>query len=334
MRTEVARHDALYYRKAKPEISDRDYDRLKRELGELEKDFPQAAGAAGADSPTGQVGDDRAEGFQTYRHRQPMQSLDNTYSEAELREFHARLAKRLGRESLAYVVEPKIDGLAVSVTYEQGKLVRVVTRGNGVEGDDVTGNALTIAALPRELKKAKGAPFPERVEIRGEVYMTLAEFRRINQAREEEGLELYANPRNLAAGTLKMLDRAEVAARQLEIVLYGAGACEPAAAAGETQAQLHARVRGWGLPTIEKFWTAQGIDEAWQAVQELDRLRDKFAYATDGAVVKLDSFALQGEAGRTSKAPRWAMAYKFEPERAETKLLGITVQVGRTGVLT
>ncbi len=334
LRTEVARHDELYYRKAKPEVSDRDYDRLKRELAGLEKEFPQAAGAAGADSPTGQVGDDRAEGFQTYRHRQPMQSLDNPYSEAELREFHVRLAKLLGRESLAYVVEPKIDGLAVSATYEHGRLTRVVTRGNGVEGDDVTANALTIAALPRELKKAKSAPVPELVEIRGEVYMTLAEFRRINQSREEEGLELYANPRNLAAGTLKMLDRAEVAARKLEIVLYGAGACEPAAAAGESQAQLHAHVRAWGLPTVEKFWAVLGIDEVWRAVQELDRIRDRFAYATDGAVVKLDSFALQREAGRTSKAPRWAMAYKFEPERAETKLLGITVQVGRTGVLT
>jgi DNA ligase (NAD+) len=334
LRTQVARHDELYHRRAQPEITDLDYDRLKRELADLEERFPAAALAAGVDSPTTRVGDDRAEGFKTYRHRQAMQSLDNTYSEAELREFHARLVRLLGREDLAYVVEPKIDGLAVSLTYEQGRFVRAVTRGNGVEGDDVTANARTIHSLPAELKKSKGAPVPDLVEIRGEVYLTLAEFRRINQGREEAGLELYANPRNLAAGTLKLLDPREVAGRRLEIVLYGLGACEPAEAAGDTQSGYPARLRAWGLPILEKSWTAQGIDEAWAAVQELDQRRDAFAYATDGAVVKLDAFALQREAGRTSKAPRWAMAYKFAAERAETKLRAITIQVGRTGVLT
>jgi DNA ligase (NAD+) len=334
LRKEVARHDELYHRKARPEIGDQAYDRLKRELADLEAKFPQQALAAGADSPTTRVGDDRAEGFQTYRHRQPMQSLDNTYSEAELREFHARLVKLIGREDLAYVVEPKIDGLAVSLTYERGRFVRAVTRGNGVEGDDVTVNALTIAALPRELKKSKAAPLPERIEIRGEIYMNLAEFQRINQGREEAGLEPFANPRSLAAGTLKLLDRGEVGARRLEIVLYGLGACEPSEAAGPTQSGYHALVRAWGLPTVEKFWTANGIDEVWAAVRQLDRLRDKFAYATDGAVVKLDSLAQQREAGSTSKAPRWAMAYKFAAERIESKLRAITIQVGRTGVLT
>jgi DNA ligase (NAD+) len=334
LRAEVARHDELYYRQARPEISDRDYDRLKRSLADLEARFPAAARSVGPDSPTERVGDDRAEGFPTYRHRVAMQSLDNTYSEAELREFHARLVRLIGREDLGYVVEPKIDGLAVSLTYEGGRLVRAVTRGNGVEGDVVTANALTIATLPRELKKSKAAPFPDLIEIRGEIFMTLAEFQRINQGREEAGLEAYANPRNLAAGTLKLLDRAEVAARRLEIVLYGAGACEPADAIGSTQHGLHALVRAWGLPTVERFWTARGIDEAWAAVRELDQLRDKFAYATDGAVIKLDSLAQQREAGSTSKAPRWAMAYKFAAERAETRLRAITVQVGRTGVLT
>jgi DNA ligase (NAD+) len=334
LRKEVARHDELYHRQARSEIADEAYDRLKRELADLEARFPQQALAAGADSPTARVGDDRAEGFQTYRHRQAMQSLDNTYSEAELREFHARLVKLIGREDLAYVVEPKIDGLAVSLTYEKGRFVRAVTRGNGVEGDDVTANALTIAALPRELKKSKAAPFPEVIEIRGEIYMTLAEFQRINQGREEAGLEPFANPRNLAAGTLKLLDRSEAAGRRLEIVLYGLGACEPPKAAGATQSGFHALERAWGLPTVERIWTAQGIDEVWAAVRALDRLRNDFAYATDGAVVKLDALALQREAGSTSKAPRWAMAYKFAAERAETKLRAITIQVGRTGVLT
>jgi DNA ligase (NAD+) len=332
LRRQVAHHDELYYRKAEPEIADFDYDQLKRELAELEAQFPGVA--AGAESPTQRVGDDRAEGFQTYRHRQPMQSLDNTYSETELREFDARLMKLLERDQLAYVVEPKIDGLAVSLTYEKGKFVRAVTRGNGVEGDDVTANALTIHSLPRALKPAKDAAVPDVIEIRGEVFMTLAEFARINREREEAGEAPYANPRNLAAGTLKLLDRAEVGRRKLEIVLYGVGFCEPASAAGETQSGYHALVKAWGLPPAEKFWTARGADEVWVRVQELDRLRHSFLYATDGAVVKLDSLKLQREAGTTSKAPRWAMAFKFAAERAETRLNAISVQVGRTGVLT
>ncbi|HEY5079213.1 MAG TPA: NAD-dependent DNA ligase LigA [Opitutaceae bacterium] len=334
LRSEVAAHDERYYRQARPEVTDQEYDRLKRELSGLESKFPEAAKAAGAETPTERVGDDRSEGFATVRHRQAMQSLDNTYSEAELREFHARLVRLLGREDLAYVVEPKIDGLAVSLTFEKGKLIRAVTRGNGVEGNDVTANALTIRTLPRELKRSAQAPVPDLIEIRGEIYMTLAEFERINAARDEEGEERYANPRNLAAGTIKQIDPREVAERKLEIVLYGIGACEPAKAGGETQSGYHAKVRAWGLPTVEKFWTAKGIDEVWAAIGQLDRLRAGFSYATDGAVVKLDSLANQREAGSTSKAPRWAMAYKFAAERAVTKLLSIAVQVGRTGVLT
>lgn len=329
LRAQVAHHDELYYRHAQPEITDRDYDRIKAELAELENQFPEFAAAG---SPTQRVGDDRAEGFQTYRHRQPMQSLDNTYSEEELRAFHARLVKLFGKEDLAYVVEPKIDGLAVSVTYEHGKLVRAVTRGNGEEGDDITANAKTIRTLPHELKAVKGHAFPEVIEIRAEIYFTTAEFQRINAEREEAGEALYANPRNLAAGTIKQLDTKEVAKRKLEIVLYGVGFCEPAVA--ESQAQFHELVKAWGLPTVERAWSASGVDAVWAAVCELDKLRHSFRYGTDGAVVKLDNFRLQREAGRTSKAPRWAIAYKFEPERAETRINAITVQVGRTGVLT
>jgi DNA ligase (NAD+) len=329
LRTAIARHDELYFRAAKPEISDRDYDRLKAELAELENTFPEFAAAS---SPTQRVGDDRLEGFQTYRHRQAMQSLDNTYSEEELRAFHARLVKLFGKEDLAYVVEPKIDGLAVSVTYERGRLVRAVTRGNGEEGDDITANAKTIRTLPHELKAVKGHAFPDVIEVRGEIYFTTAEFQRINAEREEAGEALYANPRNLAAGTIKQLDTREVAKRKLEIVLYGVGFCEPPVA--ESQTQFHELVRQWGLPTIERYWEAAGVDAVWRAVTELDQLRHAFRYGTDGAVVKLDNFRLQREAGRTSKAPRWAIAYKFEPERAETRINAITVQVGRTGVLT
>jgi len=329
LRARVSQHDELYYRRAKPEITDFDYDLLKSELADLEARFPRFAAK---ESPTAKVGDDRLEGFSTYRHRQPMQSLDNTYSEEEYRAFHQRLGKQLEREDLAYVVEPKIDGLAVSVTYEKGRLVRAVTRGNGEEGDDITVNARTIYSLPAELKAGKNHPAPDVIEIRGEIYLTTEEFQRINQEREEGGEELYANPRNLAAGTIKQLDPKLVAQRKLEIVLYGIGYCEPAVA--DSQSEFLALVQQWGLPTVEKFWPARGIDEAWQAVGALDRLRHAFAYGTDGAVTKLDSFVLRREAGSTAKAPRWAIAYKFEPERAETRINAITVQVGRTGVLT
>jgi DNA ligase (NAD+) len=329
LRAEVSRHAELYYRQAKPEIADRDYDKLERDLADLEAQFPQFAAK---DSQTAKVGDDRLEGFSTYRHRQPMQSLDNTYSEAEYREFHQRLVKLFERENLAYVVEPKIDGLAVSVTYEKGKLVRAVTRGNGEEGDDITVNARTIYSLPAELKVARQHPAPDVIEIRGEIYLTTAEFQRINQEREEAGEPVYANPRNLAAGTIKQLDSKEVARRKLEIVLYGIGHCEPQVASSHSE--FLELVKAWGLPTVERYWTAKGIDEAWLAVGELDKLRHAFAYGTDGAVTKLDSFALRRDAGSTAKSPRWAIAYKFEPERAETRIKAITIQVGRTGVLT
>ncbi len=329
LREQVSHHDELYYRRAQPEISDYDYDLLKRDLADLEAKFPQFASAT---TPTERVGDDRLEGFVTYRHRQRMQSLDNTYSEAELRAFHQRLVKTFGREDLAYVVEPKIDGLAVSVTYERGKLVRAVTRGNGEEGDDITANARTIHSLPAELKASKKFPVPGVIEIRGEIFLTLAEFQRINQEREEAGEPLYANPRNLASGTIKQLDPKFVAQRKLEIVLYGVGFCEPAVT--DSQSHFHELVKHWGLPTVERTWKATGADEIWAAVGQLDKLRHSFAYGTDGAVVKLDSFAQQREAGATSKAPRWAIAYKFEPERAETRINAISIQVGRTGVLT
>lgn len=340
LRAEVARHDELYHRKARPEISDYDYDRLKRELADLEQRFPQFASETSA---TQRVGDDRAAGFARVKHRMAMMTLDNTYDEAELREFHARLAKALETDDLAYTVEPKVDGVAVSLTYEKGRLTRGVTRGDGEEGDDVTANLRTIRSLPQVLR---GRGHPDIIEIRGEVYLTDAEFRRINDAQVEAGEEAYANPRNLAAGTLKQLDASLVAERRLEIVLYGLGYCEPAVA--DSQTEYLARLKAWGLPVVEKFWAVRGIDAVWAAIQELDKLRRGFAYGTDGAVVKLDSFEQQrhrkvgfrgadaaGQAEAARKlSPRWACAYKFAPDRAETRVRDITIQVGRTGVLT
>ncbi len=383
LRTELARHDELYYRQARPEIGDFEYDILKRELADLEAAHPEFAAGA---SPTKRVGDDRAEGFARVRHRMAMMTLDNTYDEGELRDFHARLAKLLGTEDLAYTVEPKIDGLAVSLTYERGQLVRAVTRGDGEEGDDVTANVRTIKTLPESLKETgerkpesgdrraetgelplfaeeaagvselaglradSAAPatgyrppatgIPDLIEIRGEVFLRNEEFQRINREQEDAGLEPYANPRNLAAGTLKLLDSAEVAKRRLEIVLYGLGAFEPAEPAG-SQSEYLARLAAWGLPVVEKFWAVRGIDAVWTAIRELDERRRTFAYATDGAVVKLDRLDQQQRAGFRGEgqsarklSPRWACAYKFAPDRAETRVNAITIQVGRTGALT
>ncbi len=326
---EIIRHNELYYRRTESEISNLEYDRLKEELASLEAQYPHLISP---DSPIRIVGDDRLAGFQSYRHRQPMLSLENTYSRNELDEFDARLRRLINQDALDYVIEPKIDGVAVSLTFEKGVLRRAVTRGNGIEGDDITSNALTIKNLPRRLSGKNLHDIPDIIEIRGEIFLSLAEFERINAKRAELGESLYANPRNLAAGTVKLLDSKEAKRRKLDIVLHGMGFCEPATFTNQND--FHKALRAWNLPSVNKFWRAKGIDEAWECIQKLDTLRNNFAYATDGAVIKLNSLAGQDEAGSTSKAPRWAIAYKFAPEQAETRINSITVQVGRTGTLT
>jgi DNA ligase (NAD+) len=353
LRAEIAAHDERYYRQARPEVSDFDYDQLKRALADLEAAHPAEVAALGTASPVRRVGDDRSEGFARVKHRFGMTTLDNTYDAGELRDFHARLVKALGTDDLAYTVEPKIDGVAVSLTYENGHFTRAVTRGDGEEGDDITANVRTIRALPALLATPPGddlfsAPsaLPQLIEIRGEIYMRDEEFRRINSLQEEAGEPPYANPRNLAAGTIKLLDPAIVATRKLEIVLYGLGACEPAPDTGQgggfdSQSSFQARLRSWGLPVVEKFWAVRGVEAVLASITELDALRREFAYPTDGAVVKLDAFAQQrvvgyrgeGQAAR-KLSPRWACAYKFAPDRAETRILAITLQVGRTGAVT
>ncbi len=327
LREEIGKHDHLYHKLSEPEISDFEYDILKKELEALEAELPQDQRK---DSPTQSVGDDRLEAFEQYQHRQPMLSLDNTYNQEELFEFDQRLKRVLDREGpLDYVVEPKIDGVAVSLTYEDGVFVRAVTRGNGSEGDDVTQNVANIESIPRQLI---GTDLPRWIEVRGEIFMRLEEFERLNQDRAAAGEALFANPRNLASGTVKMLDQVEARKRKLDIVLYGLGACEPQTFS--KQSDFHQWLKDQSFPVVQMLESVSGIDQAWDSIQNLDTERINFDYATDGAVVKVDDIALQKEAGFTSKAPRWAIAYKFKAEEAETILGKITIQIGRTGKLT
>lgn len=327
LREEIAHHDELYFKEAKPEISDADYDRLKQELQALEQVWPELA------EPENGVGDDRSGRFPTRVHRERMLSLHKVYSEAAWREFHAKLTRQLGRADLRFVIEPKYDGLAISLTYEHGVLMRAVTRGNGNQGDDVTANVSMIPGILQKLPDVVGASMPTLVELRGEVFITYAEFARINAARKLAGAEPFSHPRNLAAGTLKSTDPVELAGRQLSIVVYGWGAWEGTDAPA-TQQDLHVQVRAWGLPGVAKYTVARTADEAWSAIRALGQGRAELGFPIDGAVVKLDEVVLRNQVGADDVAPRWAVAYKFGPERAESHLRAIIWQVGRTGVLT
>ena len=325
LRALIAQHDRHYYKDAQPVIGDQAYDKIKADLAALETTHPEISSAK---SPSQSVGDDRLEAFKSYRHRLPMLSLDNTYNSEELIEFGRRLEKRFSEQSLTYLVEPKIDGVAVSLTYEAGKLVRALSRGNGVEGDDISQNVRHIKGLPDRIEDA-----PSVIEVRGEIYMRHVEFERINAERETEGKALYANPRNLAAGTVKLLDPLESSRRKLDLVLYGIGATEPNNFFS-TQSEIQQKLKDWKFSVLEKFWIASSIEESLECIEELDSIRQSFSYPTDGAVIKLNNIAQQREAGFTSKSPRWAISYKFEAERAETLLKDISLQIGRTGAVT
>ena len=322
---QIREHNRLYYEEAAPTISDRDYDRLYAELAKLEAQFPELAEP---DSPTQKVGGAPLKSFSQVAHRAPMLSLDNTYSEEEVQDFYTRLRKLLPDQSVPVVIEPKVDGVAVSLLYEEGELRYAATRGDGTVGDDITQNIRTIRSVPTQLK----GKAPALLEVRGEVFMRKDGFAKLNARRLEEGLPPFANPRNAAAGSLKQLDPAMAARRPLGLVCYGTGAIEGADL--ERHSELFLWLKKLGLPAAEKWWMAESVEEILQAIQELDELRNDFPYQTDGAVVKVDQFAQRQALGFTSKSPRWAIAYKYEAERAETKLLDILVQVGRTGVLT
>jgi len=326
LRRQIAHHDKLYYDKAAPEITDREYDALLRELRDLEEAQPELRTP---DSPTRRVAGRPLEGFTSVRHRGPMQSLDNTYSLEEAGAFLARVEKLLAGIPLHWTIEPKVDGVALSLTYRNGLLELAATRGDGTTGDDVTQNIRTIRSIPLKLDGAA----PALVEIRGEVYLPKQQFAALNAAREKEGEPPFANPRNAAAGSLKLLDSSVVARRGLDAVFYGLGAVE-GHGAPETQTELLGWLKKLGLPVVPKFWEAGNAQGVRDAIASLEKLRHDFAFETDGAVIKLDTFKRREQVGSTAKAPRWAMAYKYEAERVRTRLNDISVQVGRTGTLT
>ena len=325
LRGEIRKHDRLYYEEAAPVISDREYDRLYRELVDLEKQFPDLVTP---DSPTQRVAGKPLEAFAQVQHRVPMLSLDNTYSEEEVANFYKRITRLLPNEKIPVVIEPKVDGVAVSLLYENGRLRHAATRGDGFVGDDITQNIKTIRSIPERLRGAA----PKLFEARGEVYMDKHGFEKLNEERRKAGLPLFANTRNAAAGSLKHLDPSVVAKRPLGIVFYGTGETEG------VDVDLHSEIFGLfkkvGLPTSERWWLAKSVDEILDAIHELDRLRHNFVYQTDGAVVKVDSFQQRERLGFTAKSPRWAIAYKYAAERVETRLNDIIIQVGRTGILT
>lgn len=324
---EILRHDHAYYVLAQPSIPDREYDQLYRELVDLESRHPEWVTP---DSPTQRVGGSPLGAFEEVRHAVPMMSLDNTYSRGELEAFVERVRKRMPDVDLVWTVEPKVDGVAVSLRYEQGRLVLGATRGDGTTGDDITQNLRTIRSLPLTLPVDQ---VPEVLELRGEVFMTRSGFARLNTSRLAEGVEAFANPRNATAGTLKQLDPRVAARRPLDIVLYGLGEV-----VGDVPFKSQTGLLEWlhalGIPASGWVRRCDSFDEVFGAIEELEGVRSEFDFETDGAVVKLDRIDQREALGATAKAPRWAMAYKYAAEQVTTRLLAITVQVGRTGALT
>lgn len=327
LRRLISHHDDLYYRRAAPEISDREYDALVRELAELEGQNPALARP---DSPTQQVGSDLTEGFVTVPHRLPMLSIANTYDAGELRDFDRRVREGLGiEEPIDYAVELKIDGVAVAITYEDGRMVQALTRGDGTKGDDVTRNVRTIRSIPHQLAgRQRGV-----LEVRGEIFYPRAAFERMNEEREAAGMKTFANPRNAAAGTLKLLDTAEVATRPLDCFIHSHGYTDrrdlPA-----THDALLALYRDLGLPINPETVVVRGIDAVLDQVARWETARHALGYDTDGLVIKVNRLDWRELLGATAKSPRWVVAYKFGAQQAESTLESVDWQVGRTGAVT
>lgn len=327
LRKEIRRHDYLYYVLNKPEISDAEYDKLMRELQELEEMYPDLITP---DSPTQRVGAPPAKEFKTVTHLKPMLSLDNAFKEEEMRKFDERIRRELGKEKISYVAEPKLDGLSVELVYENGVFVRGSTRGDGINGEDVTENLKTIRAVPLRLREANGVP--SRLAVRGEVIMHIKDFEELNKKLIERGEEPLANPRNAAAGSLRRLDPKETAERPLDIFFYEIMVAEGVKV--ETQWDALHYLREWGLKTNPLIRKCEGIDEVIEFYKEMVEKREDLSYEIDGIVVKVNDLADQERLGTKARSPRWAIAYKFPPREKITQIMDIIVQVGRTGILT
>ena len=323
---EIEKHNRLYYQEAKPEISDKEFDKLLKELVDLEKKYPEIANA---NSPTQRVGGAPIDGFVTLKHRLPMLSIDNTYSSSELKEFDKKVCKGLGNDKPTYMVELKIDGVAISLIYENGILTAGVTRGDGEKGDDVTQNLKTVGGVPLKLNTKNP---PALLEVRGEVYMARANFARLNEQRVKEGLDKFANPRNSTAGSLKLLDPKLCAARKLSLFAYAIGAMEGIQVKSQTETLklLH----DFGFPVNSNATQLDSIEEVVAHCESWNDKRHDLPYDTDGMVIKVNDLAQREKLGITTKSPRWVVAYKFAAEQALTRLLNIELQVGRQGTLT
>jgi len=326
LRSEIRRHDYLYYVHDRPQITDSQYDQLFAELKALEQANPQLITA---DSPTQRVSEQPVEGFRSVRHAIPMLSIDNTYNSDELREFDKRVQKGLGSEDYNYVVELKIDGLAISLRFKRGRLVTAATRGNGEVGDDVTANVRTIKAIPLVLL---GSRIPDVLEVRGEVYMPTKAFAELNRLRAEAGEPTFANPRNAAAGSLKLLDAKITASRNLSFLAYATG--EISQPLAENHYQTLQGFKKLGLPVNPEIRRARDIDEVIDICLGWSEKRDSLGYQIDGMVIKVNRFDHQDILGATGRAPRWCISYKFAAEQAETTVESIDVQVGKSGILT
>lgn len=324
---EIEAHNKNYYLHDAPTISDAEYDRLFRELESLESEYPAAKSD---NSPTRRVGGSRAEAFQPVIHRTPMLSLSNALNEQEFREFHRRTAERLETDAIEYTAETKLDGLAISLLYERGELVSGATRGDGITGEDVTHGVRTIKEIPLSVA---GDNVPEILEVRGEIFMTSAGFEKLNKEQLEAGRKTFANPRNAAAGSLRQLDPAITAQRPLTLYCYTIGYAEGGIIPA-TQADMLSYLGQLGFPVSPETRVVKGVDEAISYFEDLQSRREKLAYEIDGVVYKVNALAQQRVLGNVSRAPRWAIAFKFPPQETSTTVLAIDVQVGRTGALT
>jgi len=329
LRDQIRLHDRLYYVENNPKISDHEYDLLLKRLEKIEKENPELITP---DSPTQRVAGEPVGGFAVVEHKAQMLSMDNTYNHDELREFDERVKKNLGGEKYEYLVELKIDGVSVALNYESGRFVRGATRGDGFKGDDITVNLRTIRSIPLILEPQNGAEIPRFMEVRGEVYMKHKSFEKINKGKEKAGEELFANPRNAAAGSLKLLDPRAVARRGLDIFMHSFGYSE--GTHFNSQYELLDKLKSFGFRVNPNYKKCADIEEALKFCDIWKNKREGLEYDIDGMVVKVNSFAQQKRLGATAKSPRWMIAYKYPAERVETKLLDIRVQVGRTGALT